>query len=68
MNIVFLDAMTLGKSDLSAIDRLGNLTIYPFTAPEECVERAKLAEIVITNKVVLDKEILQQLPKLRLIC
>ncbi len=68
MNIVFLDAMTLGKSDLSAIDRVGNLTLYPFSTPEECVERAKLAEIVITNKVVLNRKILQKLPKLRLIC
>lgn len=68
MNIVFLDAMTLGRSDLSAIDRVGNLTLYPHTSPEQCIERAKLAEIIITNKVVLTKEMMLKLPKLRLIC
>lgn len=68
MKIVILDADTLGKCDLSEIKKLGSLTIYPFTKQEQTLERCQGAEIVITNKVVLDQQILSQLPDLKLIC
>lgn len=40
---------------------------YDFTAPELVIERAKDAQIVITNKVVLDRDVLAQLPNLKLV-
>ncbi len=67
-NIVFLDEYSLGGSDLSVIRSLGNYTGYEYTYPEEIVSRCREAEIVITNKVVLGRGELQQLPHLRLIC
>jgi glycerate dehydrogenase len=42
-------------------------TEYPRTAPEEVLERAKDATILIVNKVVLRGDLLAQLPNLRLI-
>lgn len=68
MRIVFLDALTLGECDLAPIARLGELVSYPYTSRAQCLERCEDADVLITNKVVLDKEILTQLPKLRLIC
>ncbi len=66
--IVFLDEYSLGGSDLSEIRSLGNYTGYEYTRPEEVVNRCREAEIIITNKVVLGRNELQQLPLLRLIC
>jgi len=69
MNLVLLDAETLGEDlDLSPLERFGALTVYPRTAPEETSERIRNAEIVITNKVVLDRETLMMASKLKLIC
>ncbi|MEM8528358.1 MAG: D-2-hydroxyacid dehydrogenase [Bacteroidota bacterium] len=69
MNIVILDGYTLNPGDLnwSAIEALSNTTIYDRTTPEQVVERAKDAEIILSNKVVLSKEVLDQLPKLKCI-
>ena len=68
-NIVVLDGHALNPGDISwnAIESLGDLTLYPRTNPEQIVERAKSAEILITNKVALTRELLIQLPKLKLI-
>ena len=66
--IVFLDSYSVGGCDLSAIRRLGDYTGYEFTRREQIAERCGDAEIVITNKVVLDADILRRLPQLRLIC
>ena len=66
-NIVFLDAYSLGDADLSEIKALGNYTAYENTRKEEVVERAKDAEVIITNKVMIDRAAMEQLPKLRLI-
>ena len=61
MNIVILDGYTANPGDLSwdALDSLGTLTVYERTKPEEIIERAKGAEIILTNKVVLSKEIIR---------
>ena len=67
MNIVFLDADTLGKKDLGIFEQFGNFTFYPFTQKEEINERIKEAEIVITNKVCFGKEEFQSNPKLKLL-
>ena len=69
MNIVILDGYTLNPGDLdwSPIEKLGNVTIYDRSQPEEIVDRAKDAEVLLVNKVVLSEAILDQLPKVRYI-
>ncbi len=70
MKLVILDAYTENPGDLSW-DWLSGLVdeyeIYPITKPNEVIERSKDADILVTNKTVLSKEILQQLPKLKYI-
>lgn len=69
MKLVFLDSHALNPGDLrwDSIERFGTLTTYDRTAPELIVERAKDADVVLTNKVRFTEEIFDQLPKLRLI-
>ena len=67
-SIVFLDYATLGGSSLAKIERLGSLSVYEITNKDEIVARAKDADIIITNKVVLDENTIKSLPKLKLIC
>lgn len=66
MKIVILDAYTVNPGDLSwhPLDEMGDLVVYERTSPEEVVERCNGAEIVLTNKVVLDSEKLNLLPHL----
>ena len=68
MKIVVLDAKTLGKSDLSALERFGEVAIYPTTKPEETLDRIQEADIVVTNKVVIDEPLMQKAKNLKLIC
>ena len=69
MHIVLLDAKTLGDDlDLSVLEKFGTLTIYETTNEEELHERIEIADIIITNKVVISANIMSQMPKLRLIC
>ncbi|HIQ47380.1 MAG TPA: D-2-hydroxyacid dehydrogenase [Sulfurovum sp.] len=69
MKIVILDAKTLGTDlDLSPLDKLGEVISYETTSEEETVDRILIADIVITNKVILSANILSQAPKLKLIC
>ncbi|HSC89120.1 MAG TPA: D-2-hydroxyacid dehydrogenase [Polyangiaceae bacterium] len=56
-----------GELDFSQLESLGTLTVYQNTPPELVVTRAKNATIVLTNKVVLDRATLEQLPQLRMI-
>ncbi|MBQ9176742.1 MAG: D-2-hydroxyacid dehydrogenase [Bacteroidaceae bacterium] len=69
MKIVILDAHTVNPGDLSwhQLESLGELKVYARTNPDEVVERCTGAEAVLTNKVVLDADILNQLPRLEYI-
>jgi len=68
VNIVVLDRMALGDDiDMSIFEKLGKLTIYERTAPEEVVDRLKDADALLTNKVVIGKAEMDRLPKLRYI-
>lgn len=69
MNIVILDAYTANPGDLSwsPLESIGTCQIYDRTPLAETIERARDAEIVITNKAVLNREIISALPKLRYI-
>ena len=71
MRGVFLDRDSLDCGDLDFGDLEGilpDLTYYPATAPEQVAARIADAEIVISNKVVLDAAALQHARRLRLIC
>ncbi len=67
MNIVVLDGHTLNPGDLSwaPLETLGHLEVHPRTPPADVVPRAAGAEIVLTNKTVLDAAALAALPRLR---
>ena len=68
---VFLDRDSLdcGDLDFNGIDRiLPDLRYYPATAPDQVAARIAEAEVVISNKVMLDAAALHHAPRLRLIC
>lgn len=69
MKIVELDGYAANPGDISwdGLKELGELTIYPRTAPEEVVERAKEADAILINKVNITEAVLDQLPKLKYI-
>ena len=69
MKIVFLDADTVGTSPaLEKIACLGEFISYPRTAATETASRIAYADIVITNKVVIDRTVMDDAPELKLIC
>ena len=69
MRIVILDGYTANPGDLSweELEQMGEVTVYDRTSPSETVQRAADADIVLTNKVVLDREKIAQLPRLKYI-
>jgi lactate dehydrogenase-like 2-hydroxyacid dehydrogenase len=69
MKIVFLDASTVGDvPNLDSLKSLGEVTLYPVTKPGETAGRISDADVVITNKVVINRELMEAAPKLKLIC
>jgi glycerate dehydrogenase len=68
-NIVVLDGFTLNPGDLSwqELTAMGRCQIYDRTPAELVVPRAEGAQIVLTNKTVLGREELEELPDLRYI-
>ncbi|MDK4717882.1 D-2-hydroxyacid dehydrogenase [Rhizobium sp. CNPSo 3968] len=68
MNIVFLDRQTIGPSvDLTRPSFSHQWSEYAQTTPTEVEERISQADIVITNKVALTRELLQSAPKLKMV-
>lgn len=69
MTIVDLDGYAANPGDLSwdGFKELGELTVYDRTAPEDVLERAKGAQVILTNKVVITDELMDQLPELQYI-
>ena len=69
MNIVVLDGETLNPGDnpWTPVEAHGDVTIYDATTPEQVVSRCQNAPVVLTNKVVIGREELDQLPDLKLI-
>ena len=69
MKIVMLDAKTLGDDlSFSALEAVGELTVYPATKQSEVAERISDAEVVIVNKLKMNETCLENAEKLRLIC
>ena len=69
MTIVVLDGFTLNPGDLnwSEIEKLGELKVYDRTSYELTAERCAGAEIILTNKAPVGKDVLEKLPSLRYI-
>lgn len=69
MKIVILDGHAANPGDLSwnRLEQVGSLTVYDRTPKEETIHRAKDADIILTNKVCLWQEELEQLPCLKYI-
>ena len=69
-NIVVLDGYTLNPGDLSwnKLRALGHLTIYEHSSPEQLLERCQHADLLLPNKAVIDRSLIEQLPQLKCIC
>lgn len=68
MKIVFLDRASVGDASLKALEEMGELVCYDRTAPNERAERIADAEIIITNKVRIDRPEMEAAPHLKMIC
>ena len=69
MKIVILDGYTANPGDLSwkGLEQWGEVTVYDRTKPDETMARAADADIILTNKVVISRELIAQLPRLKYI-
>ena len=69
MKIVILDGYSANPGDLTwkELETMGELTVYDRTKASETVARAAEADIVLTNKVILGKKEMEQLPHLKYI-
>lgn len=68
MKIVFLDSDTMGDVSFAPIAEKGELFLYPRSTPQQAIERVKDCEVLIVNKIIVNKELVDAAPKLRLIC
>ena len=70
MKAVFLDYESLDKNDLDFSQlkaAFADLILYPSSTAEQVLERIQHADVVITNKVVVNAETIEQCPKLKVI-
>ena len=67
MKIVVLDGYTLNPGDLSwdELEKLGEVTVYDRTAPEDVITRIGDAPVILTNKVVIDRKVMIACPSLK---
>lgn len=67
--ICILDGYTTNPGDLSwqELENIGELTVFDRTPKELILERAKDAQIIITNKTPLDRETISALPNMQYI-
>ncbi|WP_321779517.1 D-2-hydroxyacid dehydrogenase [Sulfurimonas sp.] len=68
MNIVLLDALTFGETNLNAFDNLGDVKVYKTTSPQQVQERITDADVIVTNKVVITDAHMKDALSLKLIC
>ncbi len=69
MNIVFLDRKTIGDDiNLSDFYKLGNVKEYGFTRECEVSERIKDAEVIVINKIPINKNTVGDAKNLKLVC
>lgn len=69
VKIVILDGYTTDEKELSwgSLEKLGRFEYYERTPADKVVERAKDADMLISNKIILSKEVLSQLKQLKYI-
>lgn len=69
MQIVVLDGYTLNPGDLSwsALQELGNCSVFERSTPSQIGERSRNANILLSNKAVVDGELINQLTNLQYI-
>lgn len=69
MKIVVLDGYVLNPGDISwaGFEELGEVTVYDRSEPELVVERIGDAEVILTNKTVIDREVIEKCPCLKYI-
>src|SRR5215831_16876020 len=69
MKIVVVDGYTLAADGNSwaALERLGEVEVHDRSTPEEVRERARPANVLITNKADIPAEVIDQVSHLRLI-
>lgn len=69
MKIAILDAKTLGEDvSLDEFHKIGDVSIYDTTKPNDILRRVEDIDIIVTNKVVIDREVMEHATKLKLIC
>lgn len=69
MRLVFLDRKTIGDiPNINLLEQFGQVIYHMTTSPEQTCDRIKDADIVITNKVLLDSAAIAQAARLKLIC
>lgn len=68
MKIAFLDAATMGDVSFEPFEKLGDFTRYENSTPEEARERVRDLDVLLINKVIVDKELIDSAPDLKLIC
>ncbi len=69
MKLVFLDSSTVGEDiDLGFFSKFGDFVSYPTSDYEQALKRAKEADIIITNKVLMDENLMSNCPRLKLVC
>ena len=68
MKIVFLDAATMGDVSFEPFERLGEFVSYQTSTAEQARERVKDADVLMINKVLVNKELIDAAPSLKLIC
>ena len=68
MKIAFLDAATMGNVSFEPFERLGEFVSYAGSTPEQARERVRDIDVLLINKVLVDKELIDSAPNLKLIC
>lgn len=69
MKIVILDGYTENPGDLSweGLEKLGELTVYEHTQPQDILSRIADAEVVLTNKTLISAQTIDAKPNLKYI-
>ena len=68
MKIVYLDSATVGETPMDGIAELGEMVCWPESTPEEALERVRDCNVLIVNKVLVTRALLDAAPELRLVC
>ena len=68
MKIAFLDAATMGNVSFEPFERLGDFVRYESSTHEEALERVRDIDVLLINKVLVNKELIDAAPQLKLIC